>query len=271
MRNGRPCNCGCVECTGFGCSIQQPDLTCDADGIVYLSLYEPYSDPLQSGWITGQVAQSGGLGVASSGNTLIDYINGSGLRDPLICARASISCTVFTDNKNEGFATFGLGGGPYFTIEGSNVEFALPSGSIIVDDAYQSGDRYGAYLGINYIPSGFYRNEIKVYKYRNGTGFACNPPLEGSGFGAGESSIVTPYPTGCVYTQCLLYENTFNERDGDTVYNVQSPATAGISESGTWKFDDFCVNFWDRYGERMLPGGFSLPIINEELDGVPAG
>ena len=265
MRNGRPCGCGCVTCEGYSCSMVTPDTSCDADGNVYISFYEPFDAPLQSGWEVHSVTGVAGKGVPVTGDYLNDYVYGtSGFRDPITCGRLSVSCTVFTDNPNVGYASFGVGGGPYFHIEGSDVTFSLPDTGILVDNSYQSGDRYAAYLGINYIPPGFYTNHIIVYKMRN-TAFVCNPPLEGSGVGAGTSARVTPYPTGCGYTECTLYNKVHNNRSGDSVYTLQDPIVAGIQESGSWKFDDFCVHFWDRHGERMLYEGVDVTGVNESL------
>jgi hypothetical protein len=262
MRNGRPCSCGCEECIGFSCSLVTPDASCDANGIVYLSFYEPFDETLQANWVTHEVTGVAGHGVPVTGNYLRDYVEGSGLQDPLGCARITFSTTVFTGNKNEGYADFGIGGGPYFHIEGSDVTLSLPSGSIVVDDAYQSGDRYGAYLGITNIPpSGNYSQELIVYKMRN-KAFACNPPLEGSGVGAGSSQRVTPYGSGCAYTECTLYRRSFSS-NSEPIYNIQDPAVYGIEESGSWEFDDICVNFTSRNGSRLLYPGISNIQIDE--------
>jgi hypothetical protein len=251
MRGGRPCNCGCDNCEGYNCNLGPGSWTCD-EIQNHLSFYEPFDDPIQSDWVTGQITQFEGRGVPSSGDYLYDYVEGTAISSPLICFKVDESVTIFSDNTSVGFARFGMDGGPDIRVEGSEATLTLPNGTgVVVDSGFQSGDRYHFYLNQYPVPVSTSNQLLSVWKYRNSS-FFCETGgqfIEGTG--------------DCNSYKCLMYTKTFVGATGDTLYSVNSPFMAYLEESGNWEFDQFCVQAADVSNSKLVPFGIenvSIPV-----------
>ena len=245
MRNGRPCSCGCETCDGYLCSLTDAEAgVCPEDRTNYLSFYENFDEaPLETGWDYEVFGMSAGRGVIATGDYVYDSVTGTSLRSPMICSQFYGSTTFFSDDYNHYYGKFGYDGGPQVTVSSGNAYLLTPTGTVQIDDQFKTGDNYRIELVHSRRPNETYQY-MKVKKRRNDG--AINSSCLSS------AVSVTPYPSGCQYTECTLYNETYIDPSG-TLYSISSPVKAFVALSGTaYKCDDVCFNAYEASASNLL-------------------